>query len=360
MTRIAGVGSALPSYVYPQSQITALLAQMLTDDPAKREVIARVHSATQVRSRCLVQPIENYLGEVTFTESNDQFVRLAADLAAAAVQDALDRAGVSAHDVDCLVFTTVTGASAPSVDALLIERLGFRQDVKRLPLFGLGCVAGAAGIARLADYLAGHPDDLALLVAVEVCSLTIQRDDESMANIVASGLFGDGAGAVVMVGENVTVEGAETDIRVMDASSRLYPDSRDVLGFYPGSSGFRIELTPGVIDVIQDRVGRDAHQFLGDRGLNPRDVDVWIAHPGGPKVLDAFSRVLDLPEAALQASWSSLARVGNLSSASVLHILADEIRSGRFGPDRRGLLFALGPGVSAEFVLLAGAAVEEG
>jgi alkylresorcinol/alkylpyrone synthase len=305
-----------------------------------------------VERRHLVQPIERYLEGQNFTTTNGIFIEAATDLAEEALAGALSQAGIAADEVDFVLFTSVTGVSAPSIDALLVPRLGLRPDVKRVPMFGLGCVAGAAGIARLDDYLAGHPDDVAVLVSVELCSLTVQRDDDSMANLVASGLFGDGAAAVVMVGAKRASTRLDEGFEVVGVRSALYPDTRHVLGFNPGETGFRIVLTAGVADVIDDHFGADMTGFLADHGVAVDDIAMWIAHPGGPRVLEAFSEALRLPEGSLDASWDSLARVGNLSSASVLHVLADSIRD---EPPRVGdlcALFALGPGVCAELVLL--------
>ena len=311
-----------------------------------------MHASSKVARRHLVMPIERYLEPQSFTESNGLFIEAATDLAEEAVKAALEQAQISADEVDFVLFTSVTGVSAPSIDALLVPRLGLRSDVKRVPMFGLGCVAGAAGIARLDDYLVGHPDGVAVLVSVELCSLTVQRDDDSMANLVASGLFGDGAAAVVMVGADRASRRADEGFEVVGVRSALYPDTRHVLGFNPGETGFRIVLTAGVADVVDDHFGADMTGFLADHAVAVDDIAMWIAHPGGPRVLEAFSDALRLPEGSLDASWDSLARVGNLSSASVLHVLADSMRE---APPRAGdlcALFALGPGVCAELVLL--------
>jgi len=220
--------------------------------------------------------------------------------------------------------------------------------VKRLPSFGLGCVGGAAGLARVNDYLVGHPGEVGVLLSVELCSLTLQRDDETMANFVATGLFGDGGAAVVLVGE----DRAEPGIHIVDTRSSFFPDTRDVIGFKVGGSGFEIVLTAGVAEVIERHFPIEVEAFLADNGLAVSDIAAWLAHPGGPKVLDAFAQALDLPRSDFDISWACLDRIGNLSSAAVLHVLSDTIAAGGHAPGDTGLLFALGPGVSAEFVLL--------
>lgn len=351
MSRIAAVATALPPHAYPQQAITDLLAPLVTTDPRRQALLRRMHASARVDTRHLVLPLEEYRDVLTFGQTNDRFVAEATRLAEEAVRGALAQAGVTAREVDLIVFTSVTGISAPSVDALLVPRLGMREDVKRLPMFGLGCVAGASGIARVHDYLEGQPDGVALLVSVELCSLTVQRDDDSMDNLVASGLFGDGAAAVVLIGAARAARTGAAGPDVVATRSRLYPDSNAVIGFRPSETGFRVILTAGVVDVIDANFAADATAFLAEQGLAIPDIAIWVAHPGGPKVLDAFQRGLGLAPHALDRSWASMAAVGNLSSSGVLHVLADELTAPHEAGGL-GLLFALGPGISAEFVLL--------
>jgi alkylresorcinol/alkylpyrone synthase len=349
MTRIAAVVPVLPEYHYSQAEITAELVPLITHQGSHSAVLERVHANSGIDTRYTALPLERYrtLGE--FGDTNRIFIEVATDLCARALSTALADCGLTPQDVDYIFFTSVTGISAPSVDALLIDRLGLRRDVKRVPSYGLGCVAGASGIARVNDYLVGHPDEVGVVLAVELCSLTLQRNDESMANFVASGLFGDGAAAVVMVGDNR----GEPGPRIRDTRSFVYPDSEGVIGFNVGSTGFEIVLTAEVADVIARHFPGNVASFLADNDLGVSDIDTWFAHPGGPRVLEAFADSLRLSDDALALSYATLARVGNLSSAAVLHVLA----SGFDQPAATdALLFAVGPGVSAEFVLLEWAA----
>ncbi len=347
MSRIAAVAPVLPAHVYTQAEITAELAPLISAVPARRAVLERMHAASGIATRHTALPLERYRTLGTFRESNDLFIEVATDLAERALREALAAVGLEPPDVDYVMFTSVTGIAAPSVDALLVSRLGLRPDVKRMPSFGLGCVAGASGLARVNDYLVGHPGEVGVLLSVELCSLTLQRDDETMANFVATGLFGDGATAVVLVGD----DRAEPGPRIVDTRSSFFPDTREVIGWNIGGSGFEIVLTAGVADVIERHFPAEVAAFLADHELSVADVAAWVAHPGGPRVLDAFATALDLPKERFDLSWASLDRVGNLSSSSVLHVLADTIEAG-VTPGGSGLLFALGPGVSAEFVLL--------
>jgi alkylresorcinol/alkylpyrone synthase len=345
MSRIAAVEPVVPDFCYTQAEITAEVVQLLAHAESRRAVLERVHGNSGIDTRYTALPLENYRNLGSFRETNETFIRVATDLTGRALSTALERVGLGPADVDFILFTSVTGISAPSVDGLLIARLGLRSNVKRLPSYGLGCVAGAAGIARVHDYLAGHPDEVGVVLAVELCSLTLQSGDETMANFVATGLFGDGAAAVVMVGDNR----AEPGPRVVDTRSEVYPDSEGVIGFNVGDTGFEIVLTAEVSELISSNFPGNVARFLADNGLTQDDVDTWFAHPGGPRILEAFADSLRLPDDALALSYASLARVGNLSSASVLHVLASGFEQ---PPGTVGLLFAVGPGVSAEFVLL--------
>jgi alkylresorcinol/alkylpyrone synthase len=346
MAHIAAVDVALPARVYTQAQVTAELVGRLAPDDATKTVIERVHQATGVATRHLALPLEDYAGLESFTEANELYAQHALPLVVDSATAALDKAGLVPEDVDMVFFTTVTGLGAPSLDVALHKALGLRQDVKRIPSFGLGCVAGASGIARVADYLAGHKTGVALVVCVELCSLTIQWDDTAMANIVGTGLFGDGAAVAVMTGVN---HPQARGPRVAGSQSSLYPDSEEMIGWRIGSTGFRLMLQAGVPAMIDGHFKSDVGRFLDSLGKTTDDVTAWLAHPGGPRILESFSEVLQLDPGDLSTSWDVMASVGNLSSAAVLHVLAKEMEQ---PAGTLGLLFALGPGISTELVAL--------
>jgi alkylresorcinol/alkylpyrone synthase len=351
MSVVAGASAVLPPHRYPQAALTAAFADHVDPHGVHRTTIERLHAATRVRERSLALPVEDYAGLDGFTAANDAFLRAATELGARAVREALDDAGLRSSDVDLIMTTTVTGVAAPSIDARLVAPLGLRDDVKRVPLFGLGCVAGAAGVARLHDHLVGHPDDVVVLLSVELCSLTVQRDDVSVANLVASGLFGDGAAAVVLVGAERARRSGLDGPRVVASRSRMYPGTERVMGWDVGGTGFRIVLSADVADLVRAHVGDDVRRFLSDHGCKPGDVARWVAHPGGPKVLEALQDALELRDGELDRTWESLAAVGNLSSSSVLHVLR-AVLDDPPAPGSPGLLMAMGPGFCSEQVLL--------
>jgi alkylresorcinol/alkylpyrone synthase len=350
---ILSVGRALPPHRVDQATLTAALVAHWSRQHFNADRLTQIHQAALVSGRNLALPLSDYAALDSFGKKNDAWIRVAQEVGEAAVRDALGRAGLSTQDVDQLWFVTVTGLSTPSLDAVLMNRLDLKPSVTRTPIFGLGCQAGAAGLARASDLLRAFPAAVSVVVAVELCTLTLQPGDLSIPNVVASGLFGDGAAAVVLAGAGRALPaGRPPGPSVLASSSVFYPATEWVMGWDVVDTGFKIVLSAKVPEVIEANLGRDVDAFLAGHGLDRASIRHWVAHPGGPKVLEAFRAALGLPAEALERSWRSLREVGNLSSASVLFVLGDLLEAREARPGDLGLLAAMGPGFSAELLLL--------
>jgi len=349
--RIAAVAPAFPEWRYAQSEICAKLEEVWSGHAGTVSRLPALLENTRVRARNLSRPLADYARPSTFGESNDLWIATATDLGERAIGAALAQIGLAPRDIDLLMAVSVTGVCSPSLDARLANRMGLRSDVKRLPIFGLGCAAGAAGIARAADYVKAYPDGVAVLLSVELCSLTFQPEDRSLANLISAGLFGDGAAAVVVLGEERARRMGVRGLRVLDTRSVFYPGTEDLMGWRVSESGFKIVLSPDVPRLAEERLGPDVDAFLAGRGLARSDVGTWICHPGGPKVLEAVARGLGLSERDVRHAWASLAEQGNLSSTSVLLVLAATLAEAPAAPGGLAVLLAMGPAFCSEVVL---------
>jgi alkylresorcinol/alkylpyrone synthase len=345
---IASVSSAFPKHKYDQFVLLAALKKHWGPKLDNPMFIERLHNRVGVDTRNLALPMEEYEGLTNWKQANDHWIRIATELGAEALTGACKRAGVDPKQIGALFFVSVTGVASPSIDARIVNRLSLSPQIKRIPIFGLGCVAGAAGIARAADYVRAFPDQIAAVIAVELCSLTLQQEDLSVANLISSGLFGDGAAAVLLAGANVQSSGP----KVLATRSVFYPDSEQVMGWDISDKGFRIVLSKEVPDVVDQHLAQDVDSFFEDQGLSRKDIHSWILHTGGPRILEATQRALELPEGALASSWECLRRTGNLSSASVLCVLEEFLMNKRPPAGAYSLLAAMGPGFCSELVLL--------
>jgi alkylresorcinol/alkylpyrone synthase len=350
---ILSIGTAVPEYQYTQDLIVrALSEKWAPGDGNQKRKIEKIANSTTVATRNLALPIEAYLTGMGFTEQSKKFKTQALLLAVQATQKALNEAGLSPEDVDMIAFTTVTGIAVPTIDALICNAMSFRPDVKRVPLFGLGCVAGAAGTARLHDYLEGHKKGVAILISVELCSLTFQLQDPSPSNIIGSLLFGDGASTLVAIGEDHPLGKMTKAPKTIAVRSRFFKDSEHIMGWDFGSHGFRLVLDPDVAGIVRGHLRDEINRFLSDHKLAIENIKTWVSHPGGPKVLLAIEEALNLSSNELELSWNQLRDYGNLSSSSILFILKKTMESRVHHSGDIGVMLAMGPGFCCEEVLL--------
>ncbi len=346
--KIASVASAFPKHYYPQAFLSAALKKFWDGRLNNPDVVDRMHAHAEIDGRYLALPVDAYYELKTWGEYNDAWIECAQELGQQALCRAIVGAGLAPQDIDALFVVSVTGIASPSLDARLVNRMSLSPRIKRIPIFGLGCVAGAAGIARAADYVRAYPHHVAALLSVELCSLTLQKEDVSMANLISSALFGDGAAAAIIMGSETECPGAE----ILDSRSVFYPQTEHIMGWDVSEKGFQIVLSPDLPQLIVDHLGHDVDAFLADHGLDRKDIGRWILHTGGPKILEATGRALELSKEEMRASWECLRKVGNLSSASVLLVLEEVFKRRRPEAGTYSVLAAMGPGFCSELVLL--------
>jgi alkylresorcinol/alkylpyrone synthase len=350
--QIVSAASAFPKHYYPQQQLFDALQDYWGDELQNPAVLQRLHRNVGVDGRYLAIPKEEYPGLKRWGEANDHWIRVAMELGEESVCKALTHAGLKPTDIGQMIFTSVTGICSPSIEARLVNRMGLSPRMKRVPIFGLGCVAGAWGVARAADYVRAYPKQVACVLSVEICSLTLQRGDLSVANLISSGLFGDGAAAVLVAGSEFELPPGVRGPKVLATRSVFYPETEEMMGWDVSENGFKIVLSPEVPNLIRKQLGSDVDCFLADHGLRRSDLHSWVLHTGGPKVLEATAAALELSNGQLDASWHCLRKTGNLSSASVLVVLEEVMMRRRPEPGTLGLLAAMGPGFCSELVLL--------
>ncbi|MHC5066076.1 MAG: type III polyketide synthase [Planctomycetota bacterium] len=350
--KIVAVGRALPGGYHSQLGIRQRLEEIWQDEPAVLARLPGLYEKVQVQGRHLAIPLETCGTLAGFGAANDEWIKHSLELGESAIRDALGQAGLEISDVDAIIFNSVTGIASPSIDARLVNRMGMRSDIKRTPIFGLGCVAGAAALSRAADYVRAFPEHVVLVLAVELCSLTLQVEDRSVANLISSGLFGDGAAAALVVGAERARFMGLAGPDVLATTSVFYPDTEEIMGWQISENGFRIQLSAAVPSLAREQLGADVDRFLSEQGRQRCDISRWVCHPGGPKVLQALQDALELDASDLSISWENLAAMGNLSSVSVLLVLADHMREQEVGESTEGLLLAMGPGFCSELLHL--------
>lgn len=346
MPRILSAASALPPDSTPQEAVRDAALHLFKGTPGL-ESLHKVFENARIETRQFMRPLEWYLHPRSSAQRNAIYLEEGLRLAASAALRCMHRANLPPERIDHLIFVSSTGFAAPSPDALLINALGLSPHASRLPIWGLGCAAGAAGLSRAFDYCRAHPDSVVLLVALECCSLTLMAEDLSKKNVVGAAIFADGAAAALVAGEGTRASGP----RIAATSSYLFPNSERIMGWDFVETGMQLVLSPRLPALVKEELGALVQRFLARHGLERNDLIHFISHPGGAKVLDAYAQALDLKEKDLRLSEEILRLHGNISSVSVLMVLERWLASEDAEKSGHGLISAFGPGFSAELLL---------
>lgn len=347
MVKIVSAATAYPKEVLSPARVREELRGLLGGSSDMLSLLLGMVDSSGVKNRFTVRPLEKLLQERPLEQKTDDFIKGSIALGAEVTQKALDKAGLSPKDIDLLVTVSCTGFMIPSLDAYLMNQFGFRPDCRRLPLTELGCAGGAAGIATARDLLTGIKGKHALIVSVELPSLTFQSADMTLAAMISALLFGDGAAAVVL-----STDESKSGAEIVDTQSHLFPNSTRAMGFDLKNSGFHIVLRKDVPELIRQGLPALTSGMLARQELSLQDLRFFAIHPGGRKILEHAEETLQIPRESLASSWQILAEVGNLSSASVLAVYERELQRRPPKHGELGLMAAFGPGFSAELLLL--------
>lgn len=347
MSTIHSVVTNFPNSYVEQEKICKEISTIWSD---KKKHVEQFHASSQVKGRHLSIPLSDYKNLGDIGDRSKIWLDVATDLQVQNINKILLSSGLSPKDISLIVSTTVTGLSIPTLEARLMNKLPFNPSTKRLPIFGLGCLGGVAGINRVSDYLKGHPREAALLLATELCSLTFQFNDKSVANLVGTSLFADGAAAVLMLGDEHPLA-SQGQFKILDGQSFFYPNTERVMGWDIVSSGFQIVLSGDVPKIVEERVRPNIAEFLANNKMTLANIDFMVSHPGGPKVLDKLSEITNRPSQDFKHSWNSLTEKGNMSSVSVLHVMEKTIQEKR-ASNEIGLMVAMGPAFCCETSLI--------
>jgi alkylresorcinol/alkylpyrone synthase len=350
MPKIISTGTADAKVKLPQGELKELIYNLFSGSYDEIERMITVFDNANIETRHISVPFEWYNEERSFSERSSKYRETALELSKEAITCCLKNAGAQISDIDNIIFVSSTGVSTPTIDALLFNEMGMGNHIKRTPMWGLGCAGGAAGISRAMEYTKAYHEHNALVIAVELCSLTFLKDDFSKSNIIASSLFSDGAAAVFVAG-NESRFYSQKGIVLIDSFSTIYDNSLDVMGWGIVDNGFKVIFSRDIPSIVKDSVKANILEFLKANSLKLEDIKHYIAHPGGMKVINAYEESLNLKNGSLNFSRKVLKEHGNMSSPSVIFVLNEFLNAGSCSTGEYGLLSALGPGFSSELIL---------
>ncbi len=350
MSIISAVASAAPPFRVGQEVARNFSRALFQEAFPDIDRLLPVFQNTNIQHRYFSVPPEWFESEHSFAEKNRLYVEAALDLGKTAISNCLQRAGLEPQQVDHIIFVSTTGLATPSIDARLINLLKMRSNVRRTPIWGLGCAGGVAGLSRAYEYTAAFPRERVLVLALELCGLTFQRNDLSKSNLVATSLFADGAAAVLVSG----CEAGDRGPRILSSRSTLWYDSLDVMGWEVNDNGLKVLFSRDIPTIVRDMVLPALMDFLAACGIGLEQLQHIIAHPGGTKVIEAYEQALGFENGKMDRAREILRRFGNMSSPTVLYVLEDFLQDGAVLPGEYGLMTALGPGFSSEMILIRG------
>lgn len=352
MARIVAVGTAVPPFLLKQRDAKEYVKHIFSSSVQHINRYLPIFENTSIEQRRMSKPLEWFQEEHTFAERNQVYIEMACQLGEEAIIRCLAESGFHIKEIDHLIFVSTTGLATPSIDAHLIQRLHMNPQMKRTPIWGLGCAGGVVGLTRALEYAKAFPNESVLLVAVELCGLTFRKNDGSKSNIVATSLFGDGAAAVLITGNEVPLRiPRNTYPHYSSSQSTIFPDSLDVMGWDLEEDGLKVVFSKEIPTFIKQEVAPILGSYLQKQGVSCQDVQRWITHPGGLKVLQAYQEITGLAKEVFASAYEVLREFGNMSSVTVLFVLQKEMQN-QHVPQEKGILLALGPGFSAEFLMV--------
>lgn len=355
MPRIVATGTVLPEHVLTQHEVSRFAHDIYGEAFPDIDRLIGIFDTTEIEQRHFCVPLDWFGDASSFREKNDLYIDNAVRLSTQAAERCLEKAGMDYKDIDYLIYASTTGLSTPSIDARLIQQLPFRRNIRRLPIWGLGCAGGASSLARATDIARADRSARILIIVTELCGLTFMRNDLTKPALVASSLFADGSAAVLVAGSEVPVAPSHPLPRLLASQTTTLDNSLDVMGWDIGDEGFRVKISRDIPTIVRTFMRESIEMFLASEGLDLERIEHFIAHPGGAKILQAYADSLGLPPEKLDHTREVLRTCGNMSACSVLFVLERfmEQMSRPAAPDSAyGLLGALGPGFSAELVLL--------
>lgn len=356
MPKILSVGTSIPKYPIQQDTVVEFAKELFEDSFKDINRLLTIFQNGQIEKRHFTRDVEWFKDPHTLEEKNDIYIKEAVAYGAEAINACLHNSAtlpqpVPYNEVEAIFYISTTGMSTPSIEARIMNVLPFSPYTKRIPIWGLGCAGGAAGLSRAYEYCLAFPKAKVLVLSVELCSLTFQKNDRSKSNLVGTSLFADGIACVLMAGDEVNLENDATYPKVLGSQSTLMENSEDVMGWQVKNEGLYVVFSRDIPVIITNWLAPNVSRFLDHHLVELEDLDHFILHPGGKKVLDAYKDCLGIEADKLKTSIQVLKEYGNMSSATVLYVLKGVMETKPKKGDK-GIVAALGPGFSSEMLLL--------